>query len=63
MGHLGLPSLQQTPAALWFLGQAVYAQASTLAYRDGFLITAIVFGVALVPTFLLERARRKAAPA
>jgi DHA2 family multidrug resistance protein len=60
MGHLGLSSLQQAPAALSFLGQAIYAQASTLAYQDGFLITAFVFVIALVPTFLLERACRKA---
>jgi EmrB/QacA subfamily drug resistance transporter len=59
MGHLGLPSVQQVPGALWFLGKAVYAQAGTMAYRDGFLITAIVFVVALVPTILLEQARRK----
>src|SRR5690606_36330990 len=30
----GLPDLQQMPAAAWFLGQAVYQQASTLAFRD-----------------------------
>jgi hypothetical protein len=53
-----LPDYQQIPAAIWFLGQTIYAQANVLAYRDGFLITAIVFAAALLPTWLLDRARR-----
>jgi EmrB/QacA subfamily drug resistance transporter len=53
-----LPYDQQVGAAVWFLGQTIYAQANTLAYRDGFLITAVVFAAALVPTWLLDRARR-----
>jgi MFS transporter, DHA2 family, multidrug resistance protein len=59
--HVPLPDFQQLPAAKWFLGQALYAQANTMAYRDGFLITAIVFAAALLPTWLLERAQRRAA--
>lgn len=59
MGHMGLPAIQQVPAALSYLGQVIYGQAATQAYRDGFLATAVVFTVALVPTLLLERARRK----
>jgi len=51
----GLPDVQQLPAATWFLGQAIYLQASTLSYRDCFLVTAIVFAAALVPTWLLDR--------
>jgi EmrB/QacA subfamily drug resistance transporter len=51
----GLSTLQQVPAAVWFLGQAVYLQANTMAYQDCFLITAVVAGVALVPTWFLER--------
>jgi MFS transporter, DHA2 family, multidrug resistance protein len=53
-----LPDGQQVAAALWFLGQTIYAQANILAYRDGFLITAVVFAAALLPTWLLDRARR-----
>lgn len=54
----GLPDFQQTPAALSFLGQLIYAQASILAYRDGFLITAVVFVLGLLPTWLLDRGAR-----
>jgi MFS transporter, DHA2 family, multidrug resistance protein len=53
-----LPDGQQVAAAIWFLGQTIYAQANILAYRDGFLITAVVFAAALLPTWLLDRARR-----
>ena len=51
----GLPDIQQLPAAAWFLGQTVYLQASTMSYRDCFLVTAIVFAAALLPTWLLDR--------
>ncbi len=56
----GLPDPQQMPAAAWFLGEAIYQQANTMAFSDGFLITAIVFAAALVPTWLLEHRRRPA---
>jgi MFS transporter, DHA2 family, multidrug resistance protein len=51
----GLPDIQQLPAATWFLGQSVYLQANTWAYRDCFLVTAVVFAAALLPTWLLDR--------
>jgi MFS transporter, DHA2 family, multidrug resistance protein len=54
----GLPGHQHVPTAAWFLGETIYRQASTLAFRDGFLITAVVFAAALVPTWLLERSRK-----
>ncbi|HEX7115663.1 MAG TPA: DHA2 family efflux MFS transporter permease subunit [Steroidobacter sp.] len=53
-----LPDYHHIPASLWYLGQAIYAQARTEAFRDGFLITALVFVVALLPTWLLHRALR-----
>ena len=34
----------------------IIPQATTLAYRDGFLITAAVFAFALLPTWVLQRA-------
>jgi DHA2 family multidrug resistance protein len=54
----GLPDIQQLPAASWFLGQTLYLQANTLSYRDCFLVTAIVFAAALVPTWMLDRGAR-----
>jgi len=53
--------LEQLPAAGWLLGQGVYYQAAAAAYRDGFLITAMVFAAALAPTFVLHRALSRVA--
>jgi EmrB/QacA subfamily drug resistance transporter len=56
MGQAGLPAWQQTSAAMLYINQMIIPQATTMAYRDGFLITAIVFAVALLPTWVLQRA-------
>jgi hypothetical protein len=42
---------------MWFLGQAIYLQANTLAYQDCFLITALVSVAALVPSWMLARGK------
>lgn len=52
----GLPDFQQGPAALAFLGEAILAQATTLAFRDGFLVVTGIFVAALLPNWLLHRA-------
>jgi EmrB/QacA subfamily drug resistance transporter len=52
----GLPDMQQIPAAIAFLGEAILAQASTLAFRDGFLAVTATFLAALVPNWILHRA-------
>jgi EmrB/QacA subfamily drug resistance transporter len=59
MHALGVPAIDQTAAAAWLLGQTVYYQASAAAYRDGFLITAVVFLLALIPTWVLHRAQKR----
>ncbi|MDX9999026.1 MAG: MFS transporter, partial [Phenylobacterium sp.] len=58
MQQLGVPAIDQSAAAGWLLGQAVYYQASVAAFRDGFLVVAVVFLAALLPTWLLHRAQR-----
>jgi DHA2 family multidrug resistance protein len=55
----GLTTLQQVPAAVWFLGQAVYLQANTMAYQDCFLVTAAACAAALVPAWVLDRGGRQ----
>lgn len=52
----GLPDFHQLPVALSFLSQSISIQASTIAFRDGFLAVAVVFVIALVPTWMLHRA-------
>ena len=48
----------QSAGALNFLGRVVYQQASTLAFRDCFLIVTVVFMLALIPAWLMGRSAR-----
>jgi MFS family permease len=48
----------QSAGALNFLGRVVYQQASTLAFRDCFLIVTLVFMLALIPAWLMGRRTR-----
>ena len=47
----------------WLIGvglaQTIVIQANTAAFRDGFLVVAIVFAIALLPTWLLHRAEAR----
>lgn len=58
MGELGVRGVDQVAASGWLLGQTVAYQAAAAAYRDGFLITAVVFVGALLPTFILHNAQQ-----
>jgi hypothetical protein len=54
----GLPDSDSLILASQFLGQSIYTQANILGYRDGFLITALVFLLALWPSWMLKRGHR-----
>ena len=62
MQAMSLPASERIPAALWYLGQTLYAQARTEAFRDTFLVTAVLFLIALAPTWLLHRALQRGQP-
>jgi DHA2 family multidrug resistance protein len=49
--------------ALHYLGQVIEAQASARGFSDGFLITAVVFMLAIIPAWNLGKARRNGTPA
>jgi EmrB/QacA subfamily drug resistance transporter len=49
----------QNAAALHYLGRVVQAQAYTLGFRDSFLIVALVFTLALIPAWIMGRARKE----
>lgn len=51
----GIGEAEQLPTAILFLGRAIYAQASVLAFRDGFLIVAVFFILTLVPAWFMSR--------
>ncbi|MFT6581577.1 MAG: EmrB/QacA subfamily drug resistance transporter [Alphaproteobacteria bacterium] len=54
----GVPEALHNSGALHYLGSVVEAQAGTLGFQDGFLFIAAVFICALIPTWVLKRARR-----
>jgi len=47
----------QSAGALHYLGRVIYAQAYTMGFRDSFLIVAIVFTLALIPAWIMGRAK------
>ena len=63
LGSEGIPQALQQPVALNHLGKMIYAQANTFGFQDGFLMITFVFLAALVPAWILGRARPKADPA
>lgn len=53
----GIPESLMFPMALNHLGQVLEAQANTFGFQDGFLLIGLVFIGALVPAYILSRAR------
>jgi DHA2 family multidrug resistance protein len=51
----GASSDLQSAGALNYLGRVVYSQAYSLAFRDCFLLVAVVFMVALIPAWMMGR--------
>lgn len=47
------------PGSLHFLSRVIEAQATTLGFKDGFLIIAVVFVCALLPALMLGKSRKK----
>jgi len=59
LGPAGLPEAETRQAALDWLGQAVFAQATAFSFQDGFLAMAFLFVLALLPAWALARATAK----
>jgi MFS family permease len=53
----GIPDTQLFPVALHYLGRMLEAQANTSGFQDGFMLTGVVFIGALIPAYILSRAR------
>lgn len=58
---LGLPEAMARAGSLEFLGRTIAAQASMMAFRDSFLVVAVIFVLALLPAGLMRR-RHHATP-
>ena len=57
LNESGVPEAVHSPGALHYLGQVVQAQANTLGFQDGFMILAVVFILAMIPAYILGKAR------
>ncbi|MFN3236394.1 MAG: DHA2 family efflux MFS transporter permease subunit [Pseudomonadales bacterium] len=52
--HMQLEYLREFPMTFGFLSQAIYAQARTLAFREGFILIAAVFFISVIPTLYMK---------
>ena len=59
LGQVGTPEGLQMTAALQQLGQAIFDKATMLGFREGFLVTALVFFVAIVPGSFLGKGKEE----
>jgi MFS transporter, DHA2 family, multidrug resistance protein len=55
LAQAGVSPDQQMAGALHFLGRVIYAQGYTMAFRDSFIITAVVFALGLIPAWIMGR--------
>ena len=60
LAEAGLVPVEQTAAAMHYLGMVVYRQAMVLGFRDAFLIVSLAFLFTLLPTWLLRNTRKPA---
>lgn len=56
LARAGVAPDLQAAGALHYLGRMIHAQAYTLGFRDSFLVVAIVFGLGLIPAWMMGRA-------
>jgi DHA2 family multidrug resistance protein len=55
LAQAGAPPELQSSGALHYLGDVIYAQAYTMAFRDCFLMVTLVFMLALIPAWIMGR--------
>ena len=59
LGSAGIPESLQYLTALQQLGSSIYSQAMMLGFREGFLVAALMFFVAIIPGSLLGKGRSR----
>lgn len=57
LARAGVPEDLVGRGALHYLGEVVYAQAYTMGFRDAFLLVAIVYVLAMIPAWVMSRAK------
>ena len=58
--HFGF--IMQLPMSFSFLSNAIFSQAMTMAFREGFLLIALVFLISLIPTWFMKANLSSASP-
>jgi DHA2 family multidrug resistance protein len=59
MGEAGVPEPVQDFGAFHFLGEVIYAQASTMGFQDAYFVLALIAAAGLIPAWVLARASRR----
>ncbi|MDP6175859.1 MAG: hypothetical protein QGF09_16985, partial [Rhodospirillales bacterium] len=54
------PDALYEPNSLYYLDQIVAAQANAAAYRDGFLIVAVIFFLTIIPALYIRTPKQEA---
>jgi MFS transporter, DHA2 family, multidrug resistance protein len=57
LARSGVPEDLVGPGALHYLGRVIHAQAYTMGFRDAFLLVAIVYVLAMIPAWIMSRAK------
>jgi len=55
----GVPEIARAPIALRYLGEMIYAQASTMGYHDAFMILAVVAVLGVAPAWVMARSTQR----
>ncbi|MBL4720332.1 MAG: DHA2 family efflux MFS transporter permease subunit, partial [Alphaproteobacteria bacterium] len=56
----GVPEAARDPGALQYLGDIIYAQASTMGYHDAFMVLAVVAFFGVAPAWAMARLNKRA---
>ena len=57
LAQAGVPENLQAAGAMNYLGRLIYAQAYTMGFRDSFLVVGVIFVFALIPAWVMGRAK------
>ena len=58
LSEAGVPDTIRDSGAFHFLGEVIYAQASTLGFQDAYFLLALVAAAGLIPAWVLARASK-----
>jgi hypothetical protein len=62
LSEAGIAETIQGPGAMHYLGQVIFAQASTFGFQDAFLSLAVLAAAGLAPAWFLSRTEKQMAP-